>query len=137
MDSLGAAVPPRPQTTAELLELWRGALRAGERKMLDELVDVSPGTLSRAELGERAGDTASGGTFGAYLGTLRRNGLIEVDGDVVRRGGVVFELTLFCVSAACIGQSTKSSLAPVCLINRLLISNFYVGAVHILRRTTP
>src|SRR5262249_41746563 len=34
---LGADIPPRPQTTEELLELWRGALRAGERKMLDEL----------------------------------------------------------------------------------------------------
>jgi hypothetical protein len=90
MDFLGADVPPRPQTTAELLELWRGALRAGERKMLDELVNVYPGTLSRAELGERAGYTASGGTFGAYLGTLRRNGLIEVDGTEVRASETLF-----------------------------------------------
>ena len=90
MDFLGADVPPRPQTTAELLELGRGALRAGERKMLNELVAVYPGALSRAELGERAGYTASGGTFGAYLGTLRRNGLIEVDGDAVRAGEALF-----------------------------------------------
>jgi hypothetical protein len=33
--------------------------------------------------GERTGYTASGGTFGAYLGTLRRNGLVEVDGIVL------------------------------------------------------
>jgi len=65
MDFLGADVPAPPQTTAELLDLWRGALRAGERKMLDELVAVSPGTLSRAELGARAGSTAGGRTFGA------------------------------------------------------------------------
>jgi uncharacterized protein len=90
LDFLGTDVPPHPQTTAELLELWRGALRAGERRMLDELVAVYPGTLSRAELGERAGYTASGGTFGAYLGTLRRNGLIEVDGDVVQAGAALF-----------------------------------------------
>jgi hypothetical protein len=31
--------------------------------MLDELVDVYPSALSRAELGERAGYTASGGTY--------------------------------------------------------------------------
>ena len=58
--------------------------------MLNELVAVYPGALSRAELGERAGYTASGGTFGAYLGTLRRNGLIEVDGDAVRAGEALF-----------------------------------------------
>jgi len=90
MDFLGADVPPRPQTTEELLELWRGALRAGERKMLDELIAVYPQSLSRDELGERAGYTASGGTLGAYLGTLRRNGLIEVDGDAVRAGEALF-----------------------------------------------
>lgn len=48
------------------------------RPMLDELIAVYPVALTREELGERSGYTASGGTFGAYLGTLRRNGLIEV-----------------------------------------------------------
>ena len=67
-----------------LLELWR------ERKMLDELVAVYPGALSREELGERAGYTASGGTFGAYLGTLRRNGFAEVESDTVRASGALF-----------------------------------------------
>ena len=54
----------------------RGTAR-GDHKML-------------SELGERAGYTASGGTFGAYLGTLRRNGLIAVDGDAVRAGAALF-----------------------------------------------
>lgn len=54
--------------------------------MLDELVAVCPHALTCEELGERAGYTASGGTFGAYLGTLRRNGLIAVDGEAVRAG---------------------------------------------------
>jgi hypothetical protein len=83
-------VPPQPQATEELLHLWRGALRAGERKMLDELVAVYPGMLSREELGERAGYTASGGAFGTYLSTLRRNGLAEVDGDIVRASETLF-----------------------------------------------
>jgi uncharacterized protein len=90
LDYLGADVPPQPQTTAELLDMWRGALRGGERKMLDELIAVYPAALTREDLGERTGYTASGGTFGAYLGTLRRNGLIEVDGDGVRASGGLF-----------------------------------------------
>jgi hypothetical protein len=48
--------------------------------MLDELIAVYPDALTREDLGERTGYTASGGTFGSYLGTRRRNGLIEVDG---------------------------------------------------------
>jgi hypothetical protein len=84
LDYLGAAMPPQPQTTEELLAMWRGALRAGERKMLDELLRVYPDALTREELGARTGYTASGGTFGAYLGTLRRNDLVQIDGDTVR-----------------------------------------------------
>jgi len=90
MDFLGADVPPRPQTTEELLELWRGVLRGGERKMLDELIAIYPAALTREDLGERAGYTASGGTFGTYLGTLRRNGLIEVNGNEVRASETLF-----------------------------------------------
>jgi len=90
MDFLGADVPPRPQTTEELLDLWRGVLRAGERKMLDELVAIYPQVLTREELGERAGYTASGGTFGAYLSTLRRNRLVEVNGDTMRASETLF-----------------------------------------------
>lgn len=33
---------------------------------------------------------ASGGTFATYLGTLRRNGLVEVDRNLVRAGSVLF-----------------------------------------------
>ena len=83
-DYLGTGVPAQPQTSEELRSMWQGVLRSGERKMLDELIMVYPAVLTREELGERAGYTARGGTFGAYLGTLRRNGLVEVDGGEVR-----------------------------------------------------
>jgi len=58
--------------------------------MLDALVAIYPGEVSRAELAARAGFPPSGGTFGAYLGTLRRNGLAEVDGDGVRASATLF-----------------------------------------------
>lgn len=90
LDYLGYNTPPAPQTTEEILTMWREALRAGERKMLDELVAVYPDSLSREELGTRAGFTVSGGTFGTYLGTLRRNGLVEVDSDQVRASPTLF-----------------------------------------------
>jgi hypothetical protein len=88
-DYLGAAVPD-PKTPEEILEMYRSTLKAGAREMLDVLVEVHPAELTREELGERVGITPSGGTFGTYLGHLRRNGLIEVDGPMVRASDTLF-----------------------------------------------
>lgn len=79
-----------PQTTEEVLNMWRTCLRAGERRLLDVLIEVYPGGISRDELSVRAGLTANAGTFGDYLGTLRRNGLAEANGGQVRAGEVLF-----------------------------------------------
>lgn len=78
--------PDQPQG----IEMWRKALRAGERAMLDVLVEMYPGAITREQLGEAAGFTASGGTFGNYLGALRRNGLVEVTGSEVRASENLF-----------------------------------------------
>jgi len=81
---------PVASSTRELLELWRSRLRAGERRMLDVLVDRYPAAMSRDDLGEVTGFTTSGGTFGTYLGVLRRNGLVDVDGSEVRASETLF-----------------------------------------------
>ena len=39
--------------------------------------------IARYDLAIAAGYELSGGTFGTYLGVLRRNGLIEQQGDVL------------------------------------------------------
>lgn len=90
LDYLGHTELPTPQTTQELLEMWHKALRAGECRMLDKLVEIYPNSLSREALGEETGFTASGGTFGAYLGVLRRNGLVEVDESGIRASATLF-----------------------------------------------
>lgn len=89
-DYLGESVPGEPQTHAELLATWRAVLKLGERKMLDKLVEVYPRSLTKEELGEAAGYTASGGTFGSYLGNLRRNGLIESTTIGIRASDTLF-----------------------------------------------
>jgi hypothetical protein len=87
---LGSDVPPQPQTTAEVLAIWQRALRRGEWRMPEALVDVYPQPLTREALGERTGFTTTGGTFGTYVGTLRRNSLIEVTGHQVRASRTLF-----------------------------------------------
>lgn len=80
-----------PQTAAELRETWRQALLGGERKMFDALVLAYPEPVSYAQLAEATGYAASGGTFGTYLGTLRRNGLAEQAAkDRVRAAEMLF-----------------------------------------------
>lgn len=60
-------------------------LIAGERKMLDVLAKFHPGSRTRAQLAQLTNYTMSGGTFAAYFGRLRRDGLIEErhDGSVM------------------------------------------------------
>jgi hypothetical protein len=88
--SLGREVPSTPQTTEEVLAMWQRALKKGEWRMLEALVAVYPKSLGREALGEQTGYTASGGTFSSYLGTLRRNGLIDVNGAQVRASDSLF-----------------------------------------------
>jgi len=90
LDFLGEDVPPAPATTAELQAMWKNMVRAGEAKMLDQLVAVYPDGLTRQDLGERTGFTATGGTFSTYLGTLRRNGLVEADGELLKASETLF-----------------------------------------------
>lgn len=61
-EQLGAEIPATPQIPAEVLDVWRGALKAGARAMLDELVRIHPKALTRAQLGDRVKITASGET---------------------------------------------------------------------------
>jgi hypothetical protein len=81
--------PGTPMTTEEILQEWRGKLKAGARAMLDVLVDAYPASVTRDELAERTNMAVTGGTFGTYLGHLRRNALIEVNGGDVRATDVV------------------------------------------------
>lgn len=89
LDYIGADVGA-PLTTDELREQWRTALKASARKMLDVLIDAYPNGLDRVKLAEAVDMAATGGTFQTYLGTLRRNGLVEVGPDGIRAADVLF-----------------------------------------------
>ncbi|PZR07092.1 MAG: hypothetical protein DI536_28975 [Archangium gephyra] len=67
----------------DVVLMWRAKLGGGERRMFDELVDVYPESLERAELGERTGYESKGGTFAKYLSTLKSIGVVEVSGGKV------------------------------------------------------
>jgi sulfur transfer protein SufE len=90
LDHVGADVPPAPSTTDEKVQMWSARLPAGAERMLRFLVETYPDAVSRHALGEQVSFTHTGGTFGNYLGLLRRNGLADVTGDSVRASPSLF-----------------------------------------------
>lgn len=73
-------VPQAPQTTEEVVAVWEPKLRDGARRMLHVLVELQGESISKEELGEKAGLRKSG-TFSAYLSDLRTARLAAVNQD--------------------------------------------------------
>jgi len=86
----GGNPPSAPCGTDQIVKMWKERLRSGERRMLDALLARHPEGVSREELSGLCGNEMSGGTFGAYLGTLRRNGLAEERDGHVYAGEALF-----------------------------------------------
>jgi hypothetical protein len=89
LDVAGVA-PSTPATTEEMLELWRSRLKSGARQMLDVLVAAYPDAISLDTLAEAVAMVRSGGTFGTYISTLRRNGLAETSDGTIRASDSLF-----------------------------------------------
>lgn len=82
-------VEPLP-TGQALLDHWRASLGRAERTLLDVLVDAYPAALTRDELSERSGYSATSSSFPNALGKLRTLQLAEGYGET-RATDVLFE----------------------------------------------
>lgn len=74
-----AAVPDAPPAPmrAEILDYWRARLGKAERAFLDAIVDAWPVLLSKEELSERTGYSATSSSFANALGRLRSLELLD------------------------------------------------------------
>ncbi|MFL6311615.1 MAG: hypothetical protein ACJ71W_05875 [Terriglobales bacterium] len=73
-----------PQTTAEVVEIWKPRIGATPAKILDMLVDRQGGPLSREEVAGALEIDPAGSSMRTYLTTLRRAGLmVDVDGKAI------------------------------------------------------
>lgn len=80
---------PQPPRGEALIEYWQRELgNSGARRMFDAIVEAYPRPLSTAELEEKTGIAAAGGTFRTYLGQLRTL-------DLVTRGEIRASEELF------------------------------------------
>ena len=89
IESVGGA-RPAPKTHADVMAMWRSALRAGAFRMLEVIVESRNDGTTKSAIADAVGMTLSGGTFNTYLGDLRRNGLITDAGGTLRATDVLF-----------------------------------------------
>ena len=84
--------PNPPQTSEEVIELWRNNLTGGARRMFELLVDAYPEGYLKEQLGEAAGLVHTSGSFGTYMSILRSNNLIEVSNGEIKASDHLFNL---------------------------------------------
>ena len=82
--------PKPPQTPEEVIEMWRNNLTGGARRMFDVLIENYPSELNKETLGEMAGVSPAGGSFGTYLSTLKSNGLVEITDTGIKASETLF-----------------------------------------------
>lgn len=86
------APTPKPSTNGHEPGDY-ATLRAGARRMLEELVRAHPDGLTRAQLATLAGMSPKSGTFSTYLGELKHAGYFEESGGaLIATGGALADV---------------------------------------------
>lgn len=83
LEYLGADVPDAPIDHEEAMKQWGAKLPAGCFKMLKIIVEAGPEGIHREEMAIAAEMSATSGTFGTYMGYIRRNELATENGEKI------------------------------------------------------
>ncbi len=91
-DGLNNVVDIEPLSTnpEEIISMWKSKFRVGVGKMLDVIYKSHPYGISKEDLAIKAEFTVGGGTFNTYLSELKRNGLVEISGDMIKLSNDLF-----------------------------------------------
>lgn len=85
-------VPPIPTDPQSLFNMWAEKLPAGPVKILKVLFDSYPNSIDRFQLSSDSGYAYGSGTWIQYISTLRKNNLIEVDGQNIKASNTLFPM---------------------------------------------
>jgi hypothetical protein len=77
-------VPKLPTDPESLINMRMAIAKGGAARILRPLADAYPNGMRKEELGEAANIEHSSGTFGTYLATLKRNGLVKAHGREIK-----------------------------------------------------
>ena len=81
-------IPTDPES---LVNMWMNIVKGGASRMLRVLANNYPNQITREELGIEAEISSTSGTFTTYIATLKRNGLINVEGGMISITSEFFE----------------------------------------------
>lgn len=77
-------IEPIPSDPESLVNMWVGIIKGGGARILRVLFDNYPESINREELGSLSALSFNSGSFNTYLSTLKRNGLIEINGKEIK-----------------------------------------------------
>lgn len=83
---------PLPTDPETLINMWCNVVGSlsGAARILRAVTDAYPEKLTKEQVGEKVSMSYTSGSFGTYLGTLKRNGLIVVDKNTIRAADEIF-----------------------------------------------
>lgn len=84
--------PQAPESSEEIIEMWKDNLQGGAKRMFEYLVSCYPNAVSKEEVADNTGLISTSGTFGTYLSMLRSNGLIELENGMVKASENLFAI---------------------------------------------
>ena len=83
-------VQPLPTDPMELLAMWKSKFRAGAARMLDVITECYPNEISKEDIAAKTGIDSVGSTFSTYINELKNNGLVVIEGKMVRASKELF-----------------------------------------------
>lgn len=85
-----AGTDTSPFTRAEVISMWKQQFLAGERRMVDVLLEHEGKWISLENFGIAIGMSHTSGSFSNYIRKLKNNGLAEVSNGEVRLSETMF-----------------------------------------------
>ena len=88
-------VNPLPTDPQSLFDMWSNKIGAGPSKILKVLFDIYPNQDDRINVAEKSGYAYGSGTWTNYISILRKNHLIEVNGEQMKASKTLFPMEVF------------------------------------------
>lgn len=79
-----------PTDSQEAVQYWGSKFNAGASRMLTVIAQVHPNSVTKEEIAEQTGMTGTSGTFGQYIGQIKRNELITIEGKEITATPLLF-----------------------------------------------
>ena len=78
---MGKDLPAVPMSTSEVLQIWKPILKSSSYRGIENLIEVYPEGMTRAQLADSLGLQPIGGGWGGIMSELKGAGLVNIKGS--------------------------------------------------------